>query len=320
MRAIDFWKFVESKLSNGQSLVLMVVAEIDKSSPGKPGFKLALAEDGEIIGTIGGGPMEYLLVEEAKTFLKQKKEIRVVRSLLHKRGGIGEKSGLICGGRQSTILFSLSKKKISLVRKIIASIEKQKNCSLFLDKKNISIQRTNSSDGKIEFHSSEPIKFSYSEIIGNPNRLLIFGGGHIGLALSKIMADLDFFVVAFDSRENVSTVQKNIFADQIIISDYENISSKISFKENDFAVVVTTRCHSDYIALKSILQNKLKYIGLMGSKTKTKNIFHQLKKDGVSEERLKSIRTPIGLNIGADTPAEIAVSIASEIISVKNLN
>lgn len=320
MRAIEFWKFVESKLSDAQSLVLMVVAEIDKSSPGKPGFKLALAEDGEMLGTIGGGPMEYLLVEEAKIFLKQKKEIRTVRSLLHKRGGIGEKSGLICGGRQSTILFSINKKKISLIRKIIASLEKQKKCSLLLNEKNISIRTTNSADAKIEFHSSQPGKFNYSEVIGNSNRLLIFGGGHIGLALSKIMTDLDFFVVAFDSRENVSTVRKNIFADKIIISDYENISKKILFNENDFAVVVTTRCHSDYIVLKSILQNKLKYVGLMGSKTKTKNIFHQLKKDGVSLEKLKSVRTPIGLNISADTPAEIAVAIASEIISVKNLN
>lgn len=296
----------------------MFVAEINNSSPGKPGFKLALCSDGEMHGTIGGGPMEFKLVEDAKRILNANQKIRTVRTLLHKRGGIGEKSGLICGGKQTTILFSVDKSSNSVIKKIVSRIEQQKKSLLKINDEKISIHDGNSSEAKIEFSKMGNNKFEYCELIGNPNRLLIFGGGHIGLALSKLMTELDFYVIAFDSRENVSTVKKNIFADKIIITSYEKIPERYFEGENIFVVVVTTECHSDYTVLKKILPRRFNYIGLMGSRTKTKNIFHQLKLDGFSSEALKKIHTPIGININAKTPEEIAISIAAELISVKN--
>lgn len=318
MHELDLWEFVFTKLSHKKSVVLLVVASIKNSSPGKPGFKLVVSSDGEINGTVGGGPMEYSLVEEAKNYLNKKQNICTSRTLHHKRSGLGEKSGLICGGTQTTIMISLDEKKLLVVKRIINSIQKQRTAKIIIDKKGLRISSNKTPARKIEFTLIAENNFNYVETIGNSNRLLIFGGGHIGLALSKIMKELDFHISAFDSRDNISTIKKNIFADKIVITPFEKIEKKISGGENDYAVVVTTQCHSDYIVLKSILNKKFKYIGLMGSRTKTKNIFHQLKLDGIPPEQLKTIHSPIGLNINAKTPEEIAISIAAELIAIKN--
>ena len=132
------------------------------------------------------------------------------------------------------------------------------------------------------------------------------------------MKSLGFYVIVFDHREDIFTIEQNKFADEIVICKYEEIGEKIIESERSFIIIVTPMHSGDKETLKSVISKKVKYIGMMGSKRKIKTIFENLSKDGIDIKLFERVHTPIGLEIEAETPEEIAVSIAAEIIKVKN--
>ena len=136
--------------------------------------------------------------------------------------------------------------------------------------------------------------------------------------LSRVMKALGFYVVVFDHREDVFTIEQNNFADEIIITRYEEIGKRIIESERSYIIIVTPMHAGDKDTLKSVIDKKVKYIGMMGSRSKIKNIFDALLADGIDGELLQRVHTPIGIEIEAETPEEIAISIAAEIIKVKN--
>jgi xanthine dehydrogenase accessory factor len=146
----------------------------------------------------------------------------------------------------------------------------------------------------------------------------VAGGGHVGLAVSRVMKSIGFYVIVFDHREDVFTIEQNKYADEIIITKYEEIGEKVIESERSYVIIVTPIHAGDKLTLKSVINKNLKYIGMMGSARKIKTIFDALRAEGVDENLFKKVHTPIGLEIEAETPEEIAVSIAAEIIKVKN--
>ena len=162
-------------------------------------------------------------------------------------------------------------------------------------------------------------EFIYREKLGPKNKLYIIGGGHCALALSELMSKMNFFISIFDDRPDLNTIEKNQFADEIkIIDSYEKINELITSGSNTFVVVMTLGYKSDEAVIRSLFEKDFKYFGVLGSRAKMKTLLTTLAKEGFSKERLARIRTPIGLSINSRTPDEIAVSIAAEIILVKN--
>lgn len=146
--------------------------------------------------------------------------------------------------------------------------------------------------------------------------LVICGGGHVSCELVKMAAFLDFKVKVMDDREEFANPERFPFADEVICDSFDNLE-KYLVKDGYYAVV--TRGHKDDLTcVRTILKHPYQYLGMIGSKSKIKTTYENLKKEGVSEEEINTIYAPIGLNIGARTPAEIAVSILGEIIQVKN--
>lgn len=147
-------------------------------------------------------------------------------------------------------------------------------------------------------------------------RLVIIGGGHVGNALSRLATLLDFRVVVMDTRaldrsgfpEGVELVQ---------VESYERIP-KEWFDTRTFAVIMTPGHMGDREALAQLVDMPLAYLGMIGSRRKVQQTFQSLRERGVSEEALARVHAPIGLAIGAETPMEIAVSIAAEIIQERN--
>lgn len=317
MKDLKIWQYVESKIIADNYVILLIVANASKASPGRTGFKMAICDDSTSIGTIGGGIMEFDIVNEANELLSQKKNVCFFRKLHHSNLGNGDKSGLICGGVQTIIFKSLGKSDLNIIRTIIKNIESQIAGLVQISKSNFSFSPSNKIDEDILF-ISDIDNWVLKENIGTPSRVYIVGGGHVGLAVSRVMSTLDFYVTVFDHREEVATLSQNVYADKIIITPYNYINNFIIEGEKSYVVIVTPSHDGDKDALKTVLQLKLKYIGSMGSTKKIKSIFAQLKEDGFSDEELKQIHTPIGLEIEAETPEEIAISIASEIIKVKN--
>jgi len=150
-----------------------------------------------------------------------------------------------------------------------------------------------------------------------PSQLIIFGAGHIGTALAQLGKLLDFHVIVIDNRSEFANTERLPFADEVIVGNYGDILPELSFHQQSFIVLVTHRHVHDQEILEYCIQHPFKYLGMIGSKTKVAKTFQQLHDKGVKDEKIHRVHSPIGLDIGADTPAEIAVAIVAEIIAVK---
>jgi len=161
-------------------------------------------------------------------------------------------------------------------------------------------------------------KWEYHEQIAFKNELYIVGGGHVGLALSQTMQQLDFYVSVFDNRPSLNTMEQNTYAHKKQVVDYNEIEKYIPEGQNVYIVIMTYQHVSDKNVLCKLIRKKHKYIGLMGSKSKVKKLFAELKTKGYTESDFEKVHSPIGIPIKSETPEEIAISIAAEIIKVKN--
>jgi len=316
MNETSFWNFILKTISSERKIVLLVVAESSNSSPGRQGFKMAVTEDAEMIGTIGGGIMEKDLVEYSLDLLFGN-ETRLIKKLHHSDKTNFEKSGLICGGYQTIIFNVLDKSHIQIIENILSSINQKQNGKLLVMPSKIEYQQTEVIQ-PITFHYNSDEDWQYDENLGLPLIAYIAGGGHVGLAVSRVMKSLGFHVIVFDHRKDVYTLEQNKFADEIIICKYEEIGNRIIESERSFIIIVTPMHAGDKDTLKSVITKNVKYIGMMGSQRKIKSIFEALTKEGFDTEQFKKVHTPIGLEIEAETPEEIAISIAAEVIKVKN--
>ena len=316
MNELILWKFILKTISSSKKAVLLIVAESSNSSPGRQGFKMVISEDAEQFGTIGGGIMEKDMIEYSLGLLFGN-ETNLIKKLHHTDKTKFDKSGLICGGYQ-TILFSVfDKSNIPIIENILSSLNIKENGKLKVTPGKIEfLQSEDKMTTTFQYNSDED--WQYTEAIGLPLIAYIAGGGHVGLEVSRVMKILGFYVVVFDHREDVFTIKQNEFADEIIITKYEDIGNRIIESERSYIIIVTPMHAGDKDTLKSVIHKNVKYIGMMGSKKKIKSIFDALLKEGIDNELFKKVHTPIGIEIEAETPEEIAISIAAEIIKVKN--
>lgn len=318
MKDLKLWNFVLDNIKKNKKVILTTVLESKGSSPGKAGFKIAVSEDGKHIGTIGGGEMEFNLLNECNKLLDSKKKIHLHRKLYHSKKVKKLQSGLVCQGTQTNFTLSLEKKDYERVEFIIKAFEKKEPAILILSPDGLKIKKSFKNDEHINYNYKSESDWRYEENIGAKDTLYIIGGGHVGLALSNQMELLGFHIVVFDNRADVQTINENRSADEIVIASYDEVGSYIEEGDYSYAAVVTSALPTDKIALKQIINKKLKYIGLMGSDAKLKRIFGELESEGIKRSLFKKVNAPIGIEINSNTVEEIAVSIAAQIIKVKN--
>lgn len=151
------------------------------------------------------------------------------------------------------------------------------------------------------------------------NIVYIFGGGHVSIELKNILRYVGFEYVLWDDRPDFANDERFPDANKVICAQYENILEKIKPTKNDLVVIMTRGHAFDYQVEKQILKSDAFYIGVIGSKNKNKTIKEKLLTDGFSEEELNKVCVPIGFQIAAETPEEIAISIAGEIIMYRAL-
>ncbi|KPU27595.1 xanthine dehydrogenase [Caloranaerobacter sp. TR13] len=152
-----------------------------------------------------------------------------------------------------------------------------------------------------------------------PNyKLLIVGGGHIAFKLYEIGKILGLYTVIFEDREEYCRKDRFPEADELKLGSIEESLKNYPIDENCYIVIVTRGHKFDEIALKTVIYSKAKYIGMIGSVNKTKYVFDNLRRQGVSDDILGKVFAPIGLKLGGHTPEEIALSIMSEILLIKN--
>lgn len=318
MKDLSTWKFVLNCIQNDNCSILMIVVESEGFSPGKPGFKMIVAENGKLSGSIGGGTMEYNMVEKARAMLSKKDTVPLLQTQVHDEESEIDKSDMICGGKQIILFFPLQNKQASTIEEIIHTIEGNKSGKIVFSQVGLSLVSGSKGNKDKIFKQADEYEWSYEENIGTRNTAYIIGGGHVGLAVSRILSILGFYVVVIDDRSDVSTLKDNIYADEKVTLPFDKIQDYISDGDNSYVIIMTPSHNADEIALKKVVHKKLAYIGMMGSAKKVKEIFDKLKEAGITEEELKKVHAPIGFPIKSNTPEEIAISIAAEIIQVKN--
>ncbi|MEC7988013.1 MAG: xanthine dehydrogenase accessory protein XdhC [Myxococcota bacterium] len=247
----EIWKHLATASTDGPSCALVTITQSKGSTPQGAGAKMVVQADGEIIGTIGGGAVEYRAIQEAKKSIQDGKNQMLQLNLTHHLG-------MCCGGVVHILI----------------------------------------------------------EVIKPVERLYIEGAGHVGLALAKLCLNLDFQVTLVESRID--------FVDEDQIQDFTFIEKhpvrflqKEKIFDNAYHFITTHEHALDFDILHCLLPCETRYLGMIGSKTKRRQFQKRFEVAGVDMTLMQRLFTPAGLEIGGQTPNEIAVSIAAQLIQTR---
>lgn len=321
MKQIATWQLIEQSLAGKIPVMLLYVLESHGSSPGRQGFFMAVNKEGAIEGSIGGGIMEHKFVEMAREKLRAAShELRAIKKQFHNKSAASNQSGMICSGEQTILLYTVQQKDKEAVQQIISSLKQNKNGKLTLSPEGIAFDNNSpAKDFYYLFQSEED--WLYCEKTGYKNHLYIIGGGHCALALSKLMRTMDFYIRVYDDRTELKTMLENNAAhEKHFVNDYSELKDLIPSGSDHYVIIMTMGYRTDDIATRALMEKKFRYLGMLGSQTKTQKMLTEYREEGLKEDWLQRINAPAGLLISSQTPEEIAVSIAAEIIKNKNAN
>jgi len=309
------WQFILGKLKSEKPCMLLQVAESQGSSPGRQGFRMAVSIDGEMWGSIGGGIMEHKLVTLAIDLLKKGSIDVLCKQQIHNKTNKQNQSGMICSGEQTIIILPLTKKESPIIEAIANSMRSTNESHIVLNAKGIELKTSAMEAPPFMTSNLDKTNWAYAEKLHRKRIVHIIGAGHVGLAFSRQMSLLDFHVCIYDNRPELNTMIKNASADEKQVIDYAEVDRYITEGEQHFVVIMSFGYRDDKQILKALYKKQFGYIGMMGSKAKIKQLLEELEAEGISRDKIAHVRTPIGIDIGSETPAEIAVSIAAEIIA-----
>ena len=250
-------------------MVLLYVLESRGSSPGRQGFFMAVAHDGKMRGSIGGGMMEHKMVELAKERLKFKSAIiQEIKKQYHDKEHAKNQSGMICSGEQSIFIYQVQQRDEETINQIIACLSNYKHGTLELSPEGIFFQ--NSIPLKnYYFNYKDDKNWQYREKVGYLNHLYIIGGGHCSLALSQQMRNMDFYLHLVEERKGLSTMdQNNAVHEKHWVNTYSDLGSLIPSGDNIFVVVMTFGYRTDDMVVRALMNKHFKYLGVLGSKHK----------------------------------------------------
>lgn len=318
MKKINVWKLVVESICRDEPVVLLYVLESKGSSPGRQGFHMAVSASGEMAGSIGGGIMEHKLVEMAKEQLQNASFRPQIKKQVHDKSAAANQSGMICSGEQTIWISLVKKEDRSAITALLYSLETHRNGTLLLSPSGISFdEKPPAEDFSYQYQSEQD--WLYTEKTGYKNTLVIIGGGHCSLALSELMRPMDFYIQVLDDRPGLKTMEENSAAHtRQVISSYAALPQHVPTGPGIYVVIMTFGYRTDEEATRALANLPFHYLGILGSKKKMEKLLESFRQEGMDEDWLQRIHTPVGLAINSRTPEEIAVSIAAEIIREKN--
>jgi len=345
----DIFKELLRILENDEPCVLATVVKTKGSTPQKAGAKLLIRKDGGTVGTLGGGCIEGEIWSQAKQILQNHGSSVFRRYDLNEE--FAARDGLVCGGTMYFFVDHIEGYNylISFAAEIMRTYQGASPVAMATTvnnpkyKSHLGAKMLIKEDGtfqgslKDERLDLETIKIGKSIAVSGGNKifqtengteifiegystspaLILIGGGHVNKAISKIASILGFRIYVVDDRAEY--VQRDRFpeAEGIVVDDYRDSLKNVPAHFNSYIVVATRGHRYDDLALYAAVQTPARFIGLLGSKRKSLEIFKSLLKENISPDKIRGIHAPIGLNIGALTPEEIAISIMSELIMVR---
>ncbi len=154
----------------------------------------------------------------------------------------------------------------------------------------------------------------FINVFQSAETLILIGAGHVAQPMARLGKMLGFRIVVIDDRPEYATRERFPEADQLIVNNWEKALSELRIDENSYIVILTYTGEYDELAVRKVINSKAAYIGMIASRSKAKTIIAKLQRDKVPDELIRRVTTPIGLDIGAETPTEVAVSTMAQII------
>ena len=323
-----------------ENAVLATVVDVKGSSYRLPGAKMLILKNGEACGTVSGGCLEADVLERSKKVLETgKPQIFVYDTKSNEDSVFGFNMG--CRGIVRILLEPIQDNPfIDFVRKcfegnlgVAATFIESNNGETIGERFFFEENREPSGDPKAELirqHALEVLSTGISrleeydfgevfiEYIAPPKQVMVFGCGADAVPLAEIAKSLGWHVTIIDHRTALANHERFQNVDEIIIARPEEIAARVSLSKKSVTVLMTHNYDHDKEILKALFESNVKYIGLLGPHVRTENILREFREEGVkvSDENLRNLHGPVGLDIGAELPETIALSIIAEIQSV----
>ena len=336
-------------LEEGQPYVLATVVRTKGSTPQKPGAMLLVRQDGSGVGTLGGGCVEGDIWFAAKEILRRRQGPEFKNYYLNE--DIAARDGLVCGGTMYFYLEPVRKPEdfLPLGHELLAAYDGGDPVSLAtvvnappgastlgaklllqyndsvvgslgddqLDARAIDAARRVADLGGTDHFITDEGTEVFVEGFTTPPTLVMVGGGHVGKATADAAHVLGYRVFVVDDRPEFANAERFPYAEETVVASYDQWPDRLPINANTFIVAATRGHRYDDMALESALTTRARYVGLLGSRRKTLMIYQRLLQQGMPIERLRQVHAPIGLDIGAMTTEELAVSIMSEIVMAR---
>lgn len=296
-----------------QDMVLVTIVERTGSTPRGVGAQMLAGREGRLAGTVGGGAVEGKALQRALLQLEAGASCRMRYGM---DGTAGRETDMICGGSVELLYSYIGRNDEAwacAASEVLRRLDAHLTGALVLAED--APPRCCGEDAKRPEGGMQDERFVLP--LTRIWRVILFGGGHVAQALASVLADVGFAVTVFENRPEFADAGHFPRAERVILGDYEAIAGFVELREDDFYIVMTHGHQYDCALEEQLLRRGFAYIGVMGSRRKTAAINEKLRAAGISEAALARVHTPIGLPIHAQTPEEIAVSVAAECIAVR---
>jgi len=320
-------KILKERLERGKASMLVTVVEDKGSAPRSAGACMAVGGEGRLTGTIGGGMLEFRAIETARKNLEDGRgELKEYRLTKDEVAGLG----MVCGGDVDVLFTYLPPEQA--IGEVLAKMEKHLRGHRtgwlllpleggigFLSEEE-GLYGKGSAPDKAQLAGVEAGVLEteggkcYVQKVMNLSRVYVFGGGHLAQELVPLLSHLGFRCIVTDDREEYSTRELFPDAEELHTYAYTELDGKFDVQPQDYIVSVTRGHMGDYEVQCFGLKTPAYYIGVVGSRSKIAAVNEKLKAEGFSDQDIARITAPIGLDIKSETPAEIAVSIAAQLI------
>ena len=333
-------------LGRGEDLVLATILTNQGSTPRSMGAQMVIRPDGRIRGTIGGGKVEAEVIETAAEV--RAKAGTTVRDY-DLAGNAGADMDLICGGSLSVLIehLALTPATVARYRAVVEELEAgrrifsvallpETNPSGPLKRFVLRQDRTAVGDLEAAAPVADRIASSFEqcrssgivnlegkrylvEPVCSRGTVFIFGAGHVSQELARLASCIEFRTVVLDDRSEFANRDRFPMADEVhVTAGFDNALQGLPVGPESYMVIVTRGHSHDRSVLAQALRTPAGYIGMIGSRRKRGQVYAALLNEGFSMESLERVHCPIGLEIGAETPEEIAVSIVAELIRARS--
>ena len=334
-------------LGKGHPVVLATVIHHTGSTPRGAGAKMIVCEGGNIFGTIGGGGVEAEVIRTAPDLFESGGA--AIKHFDFSSTDIASSMGMICGGKMDILMERLDpdEETLAIFGSLASNIRTGEKCllgrafhpenssprhhHLFL----VAGQNTKSGDIPIDTAGFEELKKTAFQkrspvmktaenltIVADPflstECVYLFGAGHVAQQVARILSMIDFRTVVIDDREEFANRERFPMVDEVCVPEsFDTVFSQLPIDMHSILVILTRGHAHDQTVLEQALKTEAGYIGMIGSRRKRDAIYDNLSKKGARPEALARVYSPIGLEIAAQTPEEIAVSITAQLIAYR---